>query len=483
MLVKENAMLDLLIKGATVVTPMGAGSWDVGVQGEKIAAVALAGTLPQASRTIDATGKIVVPGGIEAHAHAGIRHISKRMNNLLTAGPAELSLFALWGGTTTIVDFARMYEPKTDMVKAMYEENLNEYAGNSYIDYSAHCIYYGASATIECMDQIKDLIAAGFPSMKIFMMGGNRPGMPLTRIDAPRMLEIMKQTAKHGGIVAVHAEDQEVLDWNYAKAEREEKTHWSHFPEVRDNFSEDLSINRAIKAAEHAGSAMYVVHMSAREGVDAIAQARSRGLPVYGETILLYASFNSEDYKKPDGMIYHTYPSTKAEVDRRRLWDGLLHKDMSILATDAIGTTYADKTKGKTISNVQGGNNGIEVRMGVAYSEGVVNQGMTLERYVAVTSSNPARILGLYPRKGAIAPGSDADLVIIDPSIRRVLKAKDLHSYDYTPWEGRDVQGWPTVVTLRGKVMIEGGKLLGQPSDGRLIFRKIDSSVLSRPVV
>ena len=226
---------------------------------------------------------------------------------------------------------------------------------------------------------------------------------------------------------------------------------------------------------------MYIVHTSAREGVNAIAESRSRGFPVYGETILLYCSFNSENYKEPDGMKYHTYPSTKSEADRLRLWDGLLRGDLSILATDAIATDYAGKTAGRTVVDVQGGNIGIEIRMGVAYTEGVVKQGMSLERYAAITSTNPAKLLGFYPRKGAIAAGSDADITVIDPSIKKRLSMDDLHLRDYNPWEGWQIEGWPTVVTLRGKVIVEDGEFLGSATDGKLIPRRIDPSVLTRP--
>ena len=201
-----------------------------------------------------------------------------------------------------------------------------------------------------------------------------------------------------------------------------------------------------------------------------------------GETILLYCSFNSENYKEHDGMKYHTYPSTKSETDRLRLWDGLTRGDLNILATDAIGTSYGDKTKGRTVVDVQGGNIGIEIRMGVAYSEGVVKQGMSLERYVAITSTNPAKLLGFYPRKGAIAAGSDADIVVMDPNARKTLSMEDLHLGDYNPWEGWDVQGWPTVVTLRGRVVVKDGRFMGDTSHGRLIPRKLSPAVLKGPI-
>ena len=401
-----------------------------------------------------------------------------------SAGPAETSKAAIWGGTTTYVDFATVTRAGTPDAVSAAREHLDFFDGKSYADYSAHCTYFGPGASTERVGQIKDLIAAGFPSIKVFTTNhAPRPNRPITMIDAGQLRDIMQQTAAHGGIVAVHAEDDEVVQRNYMLAEERGDLEWVHLPVIRSNLSEDLSVRRTIQIARHTGSAMYIVHTSAREGVDAVAHARSHGLPVFAETILLYCSFNSDNYHEHDGMKYHTYPSTKSETDRLRLWDGLLCGDVSILATDSIATSYEQKTRGRTTKNVQGGNIGIEIRMGVAYTEGVVKQGMSLERFVAITSTNPARILGFYPRKGAIAPGSDADITVMDPSVRRRLSASDLHLRDYIPWEGWEVAAWPTTVVLRGKVMVHDGVFSGEPTDGQLIPRKIDPSVLNGPVV
>jgi dihydropyrimidinase len=204
-------------------------------------------------------------------------------------------------------------------------------------------------------------------------------------------------------------------------------------------------------------------------------------MPVYGEVLTLALSFEAEQYKESDGMKYHTYPSLKFDEDRLGLWDGILQGDLSFTATDSSFTTYLDKIAGRNVQDIRGGNVGIEIRMGVNYSEAVVKRGMSLERYVDVTSANAAKLLGLYPRKGAIAVGSDADIAIIDPSVKKALAITDLHVRDYSPWEGWDIEGWPTTVILRGKVMVDGGQLLGGPDDGRLVTRKVDQSVLQRP--
>src|ERR671923_273437 len=229
------------------------------------------------------------------------------------------------------------------------------------------------------------------------------------------------------------------------------------------------------------GAGTYFVHVTAKEGLDAVAEARSRGLPIYGEVLTLALSFTADRYREPDGMKYHTYPSLKGEEDHRYLWDGLLRGELSFTATDSSFTTFLDKLAGRNVVDVRGGNIGIEIRMGVNYTEAVVRRGMSLEDYAAVTSTNAAKLLGLYPRKGAIAIGSDADITIIDPAVQKTLSMADLHVRDYSPWEGWQVEGWPTTVILRGKVMVDNGRLLGSPTDGRLIPRKIDPAVLRRP--
>jgi dihydropyrimidinase len=476
-------MLDLLIKGGRVVTPTGVGEWDIGVQGEKIVAVAESGSISaEGGRTIDATGKIVVPGGIEAHAHIGFGGVAAARNPISrnNAGPAEQSLAALWGGTTTVVDFAGMPDDG-GLVEAIHN-HLNGWKDRAYTDYTAHAILRG-TATPNAIGQIKDLIAAGFPSVKVFTTSllPPTPDRPSMKMDMGRLEAIMNETSRYGGVVAVHAEDDDIVQYNYARAQEQGRMDWWNMHLIHSNLSEDLSFRRVIRVAEKTGAAIYFVHTSAREGVNAIAEARRKGLPVYGETLNTYCSFNVDNYKEHDGMKYHTYPSVKFEDDRRRLWDGLIRGDLSFMATDSIATSFADKVAGRTILDVTGGNIGIEIRMGITYKEGVIDQGASLERYAAITSTNVAKVLGFYPRKGVIAAGSDADITLIDPSIRKKLEMRDLHISDYSSWTGRDISGWPTTVVLRGKVMIDGRKLVGKPTDGKLIPRKVPSQVLKGP--
>ena len=481
-------MLDMIIKGARVVTPSGVGEWDIGISGEKIAAVGLPGLLPEENSTIiDAAGKIVVPGGIETHAHAaanvqpGARQLVSGTPN---AGPADHSLGAIWGGTTTVIDFAPVPN-EGDLLKGIHDF-LTPWQGNAYTDYSTHCIYKNDS-TPDAISRYGELISGGFPSVKIFTTDIRPPEgrvnslTPIGKIDSGRLQDVMEQVARHDGVLAVHGEDDELVMYNYLLAQQRGHWDWHNVHLIHSKAVEDLAFRSVVRLAERTGAGMYFVHVTAKDGLDVISEARSRGMAVYGEVLTLALSFNCDRYKEEDGMKYHTYPSLKYEDDRLHLWDGLMQDDLSFTATDSSFTTYLDKIAGRNVVDVRGGNIGIEIRMGVNYTEAVVKKGMSLERYVDVTSTNAAKLLGLYPRKGAIAVGSDADFAIIDPLHKKSLSMNDLHVRDYSPWEGWEVEGWPTTVILRGKVMVDKGELLGDGNDGQLIPRKINPAVLQRP--
>jgi dihydropyrimidinase len=248
--------------------------------------------------------------------------------------------------------------------------------------------------------------------------------------------------------------------------------------EVHNVLSEDLSFRRVIRLAENVeGMALYMMHVSAAAGVAAIAESRARGFPVYGETLHQYLLYTSEDYRRPNGQIYHTYPSLKSRRDQDALWDGLARGHLHSVATDEICCKLAVKVQGVRVDDTTGGNSGVEPRVAVIYTETVEKRGYPLERFVDVVSTNAARILGLYPRKGAIAVGADADITVLDTSQRRTVRAQDLHESDYTPWEGKEVGAWPVLTVLRGKVMVADGRFHGDPRDGRFLKRRIPDDI------
>ena len=474
-------MIDLIIRGGQVVTPWGVGDWDVAVDGEKIAAVAVPGSIPAESvRVLDAAGKVVVPGGIEPHAH--IYSPRPGMPNVFTAAPEEASRSALFGGTTTITDFATQ-GGDLDIFQAVAERD-SLWKGNSYCDYSYHVTMVGAIRP-EVVAQVPEAIQSGYATFKIFTTNIRHEASILEQdrrmVRMGHLSGVMEQVAANGGLMFIHSEDDDIVQYMYGKLAREERTEWHNIHLVHNNMSEDVSYRRVLKLAEWTGAAVYFVHVSARQGVNAIREARGRGMPVYGETLHNYVSFNAEDYKRPEGMKYHTYPSLKSEEDRLALWDGLLKGGINSMATDEVCTDHAMKTSGRTIFDVQGGHNGAEARMGITFSEGVSKRGMSLQRFADVTSANAAKIMGYYPRKGAIAPGSDADIVLIDPSIHKTLSMADLHIGDYSIWDGWEINGWPVATILRGKVVVENGEFSGTLGGGQFIPRKIDQGVLNRP--
>src|SRR5688572_16192081 len=472
-------MLDLVIKGGQVVTPQGAGFWDIGVQGEQIVAVALPGTLPEAGRTIDATGRIVIPGGVEPHTHLAHFISMQPDKNEHTLGPEEDTRGMVFGGTTTHVDFC-FVRPGISVQQAI-EQRVARWKGNSFTDYSFHVALQGA-LPIPVFDQLQDSIAEGFPSFKVFTVNvlPPHPKRHPYRLDFGRIKLAMEKVAKHDGIMVVHAEDEDLVQFNYEKFREEKRTEGWLLPEVHTKLSEKLAFRRTITLAEATGAGVYFVHTSAKEGVEAVQEARARNLPIYAETLHHYACFTADDYRTPRGFCYHTYPSLKFGEDQTALWDGLVRDGISTTATDEFPTSLELKLRGQDLENVTGGNLGAEARVGIVWSEGVQKRGMSLERFVDVTSANAAKILGMYPKKGALAPGSDADIVLIDPAIRKTLAKNDFHVSDYSSWEGWKIQGWPVTTILRGKVVVADGKLYGSTSDGKLVSRKIDPRVLRR---
>jgi dihydropyrimidinase len=474
-------MLDVIVRGGQVVTPDGVGALDIGIRGEQIVVLSLPGSLPSdQAGVVDVTGKIVVPGGIDPHTHLAHPIMTHPEEPGLSLGPEDDTRGMAFGGTTTHIDFCYV-RPGADIQRTI-EDRAARWKGTSHTDYSFHVTLCGA-LPLRVFDQIAESIAAGFPSIKVFTnnvfpphpkRGGNR-------IDFGRIQLAMEKAAAHGGLVAVHGEDEDVVQFMYEKFIAEGRVEAANLPLIHNKLSEQIAFTRTIQVARATGAAVYFVHTSAREGVDAVAEARANGLPVYGETLHQYACFNAERYVAPRGLCAHTYPSLKFPEDQQALWNGLLGSELSTLATDEYPTTLAEKLRGKDVDNITGGNVGAEARMGIAFSEGVVKRKMPLSRFVALTSTNAARIFGLYPRKGAIAPGSDADLAIIDPTVSKVLAREDFHVSDYSPWEGWPVSGWPVATMLRGRMIVRDGTLLGAPGDGRLVPRTIDPVVLRRP--
>ena len=465
-------MLDLIIRGGDVVTPQGVVRCDVAIKGESIAALAAPETLldSDALRVIAAAGKIVMPGGIDPHVHMQHPFVVPDGTVLYTQGIDQVGRAALFGGTTTLIDFA--YVTGDRSVQRSIEARDADFAPKSCCDWAYH-LMLATDPTPTQFAELAEAIQAGYPTIKIFTTNiwPHRSGR---MIDFGDVWETFKVLAQSGGLGVIHAEDNDIVMHMYAKLIREGRVGFEHMAEVHNALSEDLSFRRVLRLAESVpGTALYMMHVSAATGVAAIAEARAKGLPIYGESLHQYMLHTADDYKLPNGQIYHTYPSLKSEDDRRALWAGTLNGAINCVATDELCCSLREKTLGKRIDDTTGGNSGVEPRLAVMYTEMVERRKYSLQSYVDLVSSNAAKIMGLYPRKGAIAVGSDGDIAILDPSRRGKVRKEDLHETDYTPWEGHDIFAWPVLTILRGKVVVENGQFFGRLGEGRYLKRKI----------
>jgi dihydropyrimidinase len=476
-------MFDLIISGGIAVLPSGAEPADVAVSGGKVAAIGGPGSLTPigAARVIDAAGQIVMPGGVDPHIHCSSPiPFPGRNEDLLSAPPEQVSRAALHGGTTTLLDFAPC--PADEPLQQSIERRQREWAGTCYCDYGFHLLLHGKLSQ-GVLDPLPEAIQQGHASVKMFTTD-IRPNRLGRMVQFGDIWEVLKILGTAGGLAAIHAEDNDLVMHMYEKLIREDRVGFENMAEVHTTLSEDLSFNRVIRLAENVeGAALYMVHVSAATGVAAIATSRAQGYPMYGETLHQYLLYTVEDYKRPGGQMFHTYPSLKFAKDQEALWAATDHGAIQAIATDEVCCPLQVKLQGRRIDDTTGGNSGVEPRLSLMYTHMVEKRGYSLAQFVGLTSANAARIMGLYPRKGALAVGSDADIVLLDPRTRRVIRKEDLHETDYTPWEGHEVGAWPSMTILRGKVVVEGGQFHASLNDGLFLSRKIPDDIRSRPAV
>ena len=476
-------MLDLLIHGGTVVTPSGVGQFDIGIQGEKIVLISARNSIiDEANRYIDATGKYVLPGGIEPHTHIATRVSEEWAGRpgVMTQSPEAASRAAAHGGVTTYIDFAGGMEGTEEgdqsdkSIMARLDARRGVFSGHSYTDFAFHFTFAGEVPT-RTIEEIGEAVQSGVSSFKIFTTFGSK-------VPYGHLWAIFEAVGNSGGIMAVHAEDDDMVKYMEAKLIREGRDQGYNLHLAHNNISEDISFRKIIRLSEHTETGIYFVHTTAKEGAYAIADARNKQLPVYGEALHNYLHFTHDHYREPEGTAIHTYPAIKHASDRDGLQDALINGTLSTTATDEY-TTYKDiKLSGNTIETVCGGHNGIETRLPVVYTKFVSTGRISIEKFVDITSTNAAKILGMYPQKGAIATGSDADIVLFDPDMNKTITLDGLHAdSDYSIWEGFKCQGYPVMTILRGKIIVENGELKGSPSDGNWLARKVAASVLANP--
>jgi dihydropyrimidinase len=373
-----------------------------------------------------------------------------------------------------MIDFVRWTHGNT--IQQAIERRHEDWTAQCHCDYGLHVMVEGA-LPVEIFGQLREALHSGYPTVKLFTTDIT-PSRRGRMVDFGDIWEVFKVVAEARGLCVIHGEDNDIVMHMYEKLIREGRAGFENMAEVHNTLSEDLSFRRVLGLARHVpGIALYFMHVSAANGAQAVREARAAGMPVYGETLHQYLMYTADDYRRPNGQMYHTYPSLKSQADRDALWEALREGTLHTVATDAVCCSLKAKTQGRRIDDTTGGNVGVEPRVALMYTEMVGRRGYPLEKFVDLVSTNAAKIMGLYPRKGALAPGADADITVLDPALATTIRKEMLHESDYTPWEGHEVHAWPSLTILRGKIVVEDGKFSGDLADGRFLPRKIPEAI------
>ncbi len=470
-------MARTLIANGTVVSPTGRQQIDVLLDGETIAALYAPGQAAAqgvtAERTIDATGKYVIPGGIDVHTHMELPFGGTNASDTFETG----TIAAAWGGVTTIVDMAvqRYGESVIDGLAEWHRKA----DGNCAVDYAFHQIIGGVDEeSLKAMTYLVD--HEGITSFKLFMA---YPGVFYS--DDGQILRAMQTAADNGATIMMHAENGIAIDvlvqQHLAKGETDPKFHSISRP----SLLEGEATNRAIVLSKIAGNVpLYIVHMSASEALDALAEARNEGLNVFGETCPQYLYMSLEEHlARPgfEGAKWVCSPPIRSVNDHRHhhrdLWKGLRMNELAIVSTDHCPFCFKDQKELGLgdFSKIPNGMGGVEHRMDLIY-QGVVAGEITLERWVETCCTTPARMFGMYPKKGLIAPGADADVVVYDPNGRTEIGFDKTHhmNMDHSSWEGTVIDGKIDTVISRGSVVVENNTFHGRAGHGQYIKRGLN---------
>src|SRR5580765_2625910 len=453
-----------LIKNGTIVTAVDQYKGDVLVEDEKIAVIGMTLDIPAANvdKVIDAAGKYVLPGGIDVHTHMDMPFGGATSADDFETGTRA----AAFGGTTTIVDFAIQYRGQT--LHQAWETWAKKAEGKAVVDYGFHMIITELNDQVE--SEMDALVKQGISSFKLFMA---YPGVFM--LDDGSIFKALLRTGQNGGTICMHAENGSVIDVLVQRALAEGKRAPKYHALTRPARAEAEATHRAIALSEIAGVPIYIVHLSAAEALEMVTEARDRGLPAYAETCPQYLFLSYENYEEPDfdGAKYVMSPPLRDKAKQDQLWRGLAFNDLQCISTDHCPFCMKEKRLGENdFSKIPNGAPGIETRMSLVYDGGVRPGRISMNRFVELTSTSPAKIFGLFPRKGTIAPGSDADIVVFDPNRTITLAAKTLHmNVDYNPYEGRQVTGATDTVISRGRVVIEDGKFVGRKGGGSFVKR------------
>lgn len=461
-------MTRTLISGGLVVTAAEELEAEVLVEDGKVAALALRGSeaartwADSGAETIDATGHYVIPGGVDGHTHMEMPFGGTYSADTFETGTRA----AAWGGTTTIVDFA--IQRPGESVRSGVDAWRAKADGNCAIDYAFHAILSDVNES--ALREMDVLVDEGITSFKLFMA---YPGVFYS--DDGQILRAMQRGAANGALTMMHAENGIAIDVLVEQALAEGKTDPRYHGEVRRALLESEATHRAIQLARVAGAALYVVHVSAAEAVEELTRARDRGLNVFGETCPQYLFLSTDNLAEPhfEGAKYVCSTPLRPREHQAHLWKALRTNDLSVVSTDHCPFCFVgQKDMGVgDFSKIPNGMPGVEHRMDLLH-QAVVEGHISRRRWIELACATPARMFGMYPGKGTVAPGADADLVVYDPNAEQVISAKTHHmNVDYSAYEGKRVRGRARTVLSRGRVIVDRGSYLGRAGDGRYVPR------------
>jgi dihydropyrimidinase len=467
---------DTVIRHGTVATASDTFEADVGISEGKI--LAIARNLPAGKKTIDARGKLVLPGGVDGHCHLDqpTSDSSVCADDFYTGTVA-----AAYGGTTTVIPFACQFRGKS--MQSAVDDYHRRAEGKAVIDYAFHLIVSDPTEALLKVD-LPRLIGEGYTSFKIYMTYDDM------KLNDKQIVQLLSLARKHGAMAMIHAENADLIAWLTETLLDQGKIEPRFHAASRPMLVEREATHRAISIAELADVPILIVHVSGREAVQQIHWAQGRGMRIYAETCPQYVALTEDDLARPgfEGAKCVCSPPPRNRENQSAIWDGLASGLFHIFSSDHAPFRYqsssgkmlkGDKTPFNWIPN---GVPGIETRLPILFSEGVKKGRISLNRFVELVATNPAKMYGLHPRKGSLAIGSDADVVIFDPELRRVIRSEKLHhNVDYTPYEGMVVDGWPVTVLSRGDIVIEDQKLVA--AAGRGEFLPCGKSDMARPKV
>jgi dihydropyrimidinase len=465
---------DVVIRGGTVATAADTIACDVGIKDGVVAT--LGKNLPAGEREIDASGRLVLPGGVDSHCH-----IEQRSSAGVVCADDFYSatVSAAFGGTTTVIPFAAQHRGQS--LRRVVEDYHAAAGPKAVIDYAFHLII--SDPTEQVMGQeLPALIRDGYTSFKVYMT------YDLLRLDDRQMLDILAVARREGALVMVHAENHEMIKWLTGRLLERGLGAPRYHAVSHARLAEGEATNRAVALSELLDVPILIVHVSAAEAIDVIRNAQTRGLKIYGETCPQYLFLTADDIAKPgvEGAKFCCSPPPRDHAAQEAVWTGLRNGTFQVFSSDHAPYRFDDsgklpKGERTTFPEIANGVPGIELRLPLLFSEGVGEGRLDLNAFVALTAANHAKLYGLYPKKGTIAVGSDADIAIWDPEREMTVTDGILHdNVGYTPYEGRRLRGWPVTVLSRGRIVVEHGNLIAGRGSG--VFQLCALSDAARPL-